>query len=130
MTPFRKRSTPATKRMAEDMLIRNMAVRTIDTYTCRPVLPTARSLFSCAKVSDQRERAIAVRAEARNWLAALPPRDLGALRGNLFRAGRTTEIQERATELTKSTENQGSWTRQMRIALLFCNTFFMSPGDL
>ncbi len=33
MTPFRKRSTPATKRMAEDMLIRNMAVRTIDTYT-------------------------------------------------------------------------------------------------
>lgn len=33
MTPFRKRQTPITKRMAEDMLVRNMAVRTIDTYT-------------------------------------------------------------------------------------------------
>ena len=29
--------------------------------------------FSCADSSDQRERAIAVRAVARNWLAALPP---------------------------------------------------------
>ena len=35
MTPFRKRLTPATKRMAEDMLIRNMALRTIDSYTLR-----------------------------------------------------------------------------------------------
>jgi len=33
MTPFRKRLTPATKRMAEDMLIRNLAPRTIDSYT-------------------------------------------------------------------------------------------------
>jgi hypothetical protein len=33
MTPFRRRLTPATQRMAEDMLIRNMAVRTIDSYT-------------------------------------------------------------------------------------------------
>jgi hypothetical protein len=33
MTPFRKRLTPATQRMAQDMLIRNMAVRTIDSYT-------------------------------------------------------------------------------------------------
>ncbi len=33
MTPFRKRINQATQRMAEDMLIRNMAVRTIDSYT-------------------------------------------------------------------------------------------------
>ena len=33
MTPFRNRINQATKRMAEDMLIRNMAVRTIDSYT-------------------------------------------------------------------------------------------------
>ena len=33
MTPFRRRMTPATKRMAEDMLVRNMALRTIDSYT-------------------------------------------------------------------------------------------------
>ena len=33
MTPFRKRLTPITKRMAEDMLLRNMSVRSIDTYT-------------------------------------------------------------------------------------------------
>ena len=33
MTPFRKRSTPITKRMAEDMLVRNLAERTIDSYT-------------------------------------------------------------------------------------------------
>ena len=33
MTPYRKRMTAATRRMAEDMLIRNMAVRTIDSYT-------------------------------------------------------------------------------------------------
>ncbi len=30
---YRKRQTPITKRMAEDMLVRNLAVRTIDTYT-------------------------------------------------------------------------------------------------
>jgi site-specific recombinase XerD len=33
MTPFHKRQTPITKRMAEDMLVRNLAIRTIDTYT-------------------------------------------------------------------------------------------------
>jgi len=33
MTPFRKSLTPATQRMAEDMLIRNMAIRTIDSDT-------------------------------------------------------------------------------------------------
>jgi hypothetical protein len=33
MTPYRKRISAATQRMAEDMLIRNMAVRTIDSYT-------------------------------------------------------------------------------------------------
>jgi len=33
MKPFYKRQTPITKRMAEDMLVRNLAVRTIDTYT-------------------------------------------------------------------------------------------------
>ena len=33
MTPYHKRQTPITKRMAEDMLVRNLAVRTIDTYT-------------------------------------------------------------------------------------------------
>ena len=30
---YRQRQTPITKRMAEDMLVRNLAVRTIDTYT-------------------------------------------------------------------------------------------------
>ncbi len=30
---YHKRQTPITKRMAEDMLVRNLAVRTIDTYT-------------------------------------------------------------------------------------------------
>ena len=33
MTPFRKRATPITKRMTEDMLVRNLAERTIDSYT-------------------------------------------------------------------------------------------------
>jgi hypothetical protein len=33
MTPFSKRIYSATKRMAEDMLIRNMAHTTIDAYT-------------------------------------------------------------------------------------------------
>lgn len=33
MTPYFKRQTPITKRMAEDMLVRNLAVRTIDSYT-------------------------------------------------------------------------------------------------
>ncbi len=33
MTPYRKRQTEATRRMAEDMTIRNFAVRTIDSYT-------------------------------------------------------------------------------------------------
>ncbi len=33
MTPYRKRQTPITKRMAEDMLVRNLAPRTIDAYT-------------------------------------------------------------------------------------------------
>jgi hypothetical protein len=33
MTPFQKRLTPITKRMAEDMLLRNMSLRTIDSYT-------------------------------------------------------------------------------------------------
>ena len=33
MTPYAKRLTPLTKRMAEDMLVRNLAERTIDTYT-------------------------------------------------------------------------------------------------
>ncbi len=35
-------------------------------------------------------------------------RDLGALRGNLFRAGRTAELQERATESTEDTEKTGN----------------------
>ena len=33
MTPYAKRLTPLTQRMAEDMLVRNLAERTIDTYT-------------------------------------------------------------------------------------------------
>ena len=33
MTPYHKRQTPACQRMAEDMLVRNLAARTIDTYT-------------------------------------------------------------------------------------------------
>ena len=33
MTPFQKRQTPITQRMAEDMLVRNLSVRTIDSYT-------------------------------------------------------------------------------------------------
>lgn len=33
MTPYRKRVNAATQRMAEDMLLRNMAIRTIDSYT-------------------------------------------------------------------------------------------------
>jgi integrase/recombinase XerD len=33
MTPYQKRQTPITKRMAEDMLVRNLALRTIDSYT-------------------------------------------------------------------------------------------------
>jgi len=33
MTPFRKRATPITKRMTEDMLVRNLAEGTIDSYT-------------------------------------------------------------------------------------------------
>jgi integrase/recombinase XerD len=33
MTPYHKRQTPVTKRMAEDMLVRNLALRTIDSYT-------------------------------------------------------------------------------------------------
>ena len=34
MTPYTKRVYAATKRMAEDMLIRNMTITTIDSYTC------------------------------------------------------------------------------------------------
>jgi len=33
MTPFDKRLTPLTRRMAEDMLVRNLATSTIDSYT-------------------------------------------------------------------------------------------------
>jgi len=33
MTPFRNRLTPLTKRMAEDMQVRNLSPRTIDSYT-------------------------------------------------------------------------------------------------
>ena len=33
MTPYPKRQTPITQRMAEDMLVRNLAPRTIDSYT-------------------------------------------------------------------------------------------------
>ena len=33
MTPFHKRLTPITKRMAADTLLRNMSIRTIDSYT-------------------------------------------------------------------------------------------------
>ena len=32
-TPYHKRQTPITQRMAEDMLVRNLAPRTIDSYT-------------------------------------------------------------------------------------------------
>ena len=32
MTPFRKRLSPLTQRMAEDMLVRNLAAVTIDAY--------------------------------------------------------------------------------------------------
>ena len=35
MTPFKKRTCPLTQRLAEDMLIRNMAEATIDAYTWR-----------------------------------------------------------------------------------------------
>ena len=33
MTPFRNRLSPLTQRMAEDMLVRNLAAATIDAYT-------------------------------------------------------------------------------------------------
>lgn len=33
MTPYKNRLSPITKRMAEDMLVRNLAERTIDSYT-------------------------------------------------------------------------------------------------
>ena len=33
MTPFKKRTCPITQRLAEDMLIRNLAEATIDAYT-------------------------------------------------------------------------------------------------
>ncbi len=33
MTPFRNRLTPLTRRMAEDMQVRNLSPRTIDSYT-------------------------------------------------------------------------------------------------
>ena len=33
MTPFANRLSPLTKRMAEDMLVRNLSPRTIDSYT-------------------------------------------------------------------------------------------------
>ncbi len=33
MTPYRKRLTPLTRRMAEDMQVRNLSPRTIDSYT-------------------------------------------------------------------------------------------------
>ncbi len=33
MTPFKKRSCPITQRLAEDMMIRNLADTTIDAYT-------------------------------------------------------------------------------------------------
>ena len=33
MTPHKKRSCPLTRRLAEDMLIRNLAETTIDAYT-------------------------------------------------------------------------------------------------
>ena len=33
MTPYHKRQSPSTQRMAEDMLVRNLAPRTIDSYT-------------------------------------------------------------------------------------------------
>ena len=32
-TPYHTRQAPITKRMAEDMLVRNLAARTIDSYT-------------------------------------------------------------------------------------------------
>ena len=32
-TPYHKRQTPITQRMAEDMLVRNLAPRTIDSTT-------------------------------------------------------------------------------------------------
>src|SRR3990170_4201642 len=32
-TPYHKRQTPITQRMAEDMLVRNLAPRTVDSYT-------------------------------------------------------------------------------------------------
>jgi len=35
MMSYHKRQTPITKRMAEDMLVRNLATRTIDSYTYR-----------------------------------------------------------------------------------------------
>jgi len=33
MTPFKKRTCPITQRLAEDMMIRNLAETTIDAYT-------------------------------------------------------------------------------------------------
>ena len=33
MTPWQKRTNPLIQRMAEDMLLRNLSSRTIDTYT-------------------------------------------------------------------------------------------------
>ena len=33
MTPYEKRLSPLTRRMAEDMLVRNLSASTIDAYT-------------------------------------------------------------------------------------------------
>ena len=33
MTPFQNRLSPLTRRMADDMLVRNLSIRTIDSYT-------------------------------------------------------------------------------------------------
>ena len=33
MTPFHKRLSPVTRRMADDMLVRNLSLSTIDSYT-------------------------------------------------------------------------------------------------
>ncbi len=50
MTPYRKRQTEATRRMAEDMTIRNFAVRTIDSYTYH-VDRFSNILEKCLKIS-------------------------------------------------------------------------------
>ncbi len=47
MTPYKKRVTAFTKRMAEDMQLRNLSPRTIDAYTTTAKPPRVKSCPHC-----------------------------------------------------------------------------------